>query len=878
MYTYILIVQILAIITTFVVITVLMCQKPFHHHSLLVLLISSIMILCIGYFLVITSRTKEAALTGAKVQYVGSCYISLLFLVFLMDYCNVKKPRKIIIADFAINTGILLAVFTCEHHSLYYSSIDFVETGLFPHLILGKGPIYHFFKIQVFFYNIIILFLLINHYVRQKKEAKGHQITFIFATLIPCVASLLYALGFYDIYDPSSASFAISGVIILISIHNHHIYDVIHSAKDSVIGCMDEALIVVDDRLCFLDMNPAARKLFPELKNIHNGVLIEHYSPLLSMLLTTEKSNSFSRKDRYYKARTNKVLNDNGKLVGYFLLIFDVTESYHSIENLRTLKHQAEKSNEAKSTFLANMSHEIRTPMNAILGLTDLILLEDISATVRDNTIRIKRAGTSLLGIINDILDLSKIESGKMTFVKEPYHFSSMIHDVVSIISVKLSQKPIKLNLNIAPDIPDVLIGDETRFRQVLINILNNAVKFTDSGSISLTAKWEMQGDDQVLLHFTIADTGRGIYAEDVNRIFDSFEQGANGSSDSIEGTGLGLTICKKILDELGGSIRAESIPNEGSTFYFTLPQTINTNRIAAPDSTQLKAMSAVSFYAPKASVLIVDDNILNLKVAGGLLNIFKVNITLSESGKECLELLKKQHFDLIFLDYMMPELNGTQTLQRIRSMEGDYYKNVPVIVLTANAIAGARERFLKDGFHDYISKPISLPLLSDLLYRWLPKETIVYKDSTQKTVSSLTSKGISGRQEETVILSESYSDSDMVIDYKTGIKNCAGLFSCYLEAIEQFCEESSKKITYMSKLLEEQNYKDYQVEVHGLKSSAKTLGIPSLADKAYALELACQSSYYDYLKAENCHLMTLYQDSVSAFYTYLNSKKSRGN
>ncbi|MBE5962020.1 MAG: response regulator [Lachnospiraceae bacterium] len=870
MYTYVLIIQIMAIITTFVIITVLMCQKCFEHHSLLVLLMTAIMVLCIGYLLVITSKTKESALTAVKIQYVGSCYISLLFLVFLMDYCNVKKPMKLIIADFAINTGILLAVFTCDYHPLYYSSIDFVETGLFPHLILEKGPIYHFFKIQVFFYNVIILFLLINHYVRQKKEAKGHQMTIIFAILVPCMASLLYALGFYDIYDPSSASFAISGVIILISIHNHHIFDVIHSAKDSVIGCMDEALVVVDDRFCFLDMNPAAVRLFPELKHIHNGVEIENYSPLLQMLLTTNTSNTFSRNEHFYSARTSKVLNDNKKLVGYFIWIFDITESHNSIENLRTLKHQAEKASEAKSTFLASMSHEIRTPMNAMLGLTDLILLDDIPDTVRDNVIRIKRAGTSLLGIINDILDFSKIESGKMTFVKEPYQFSSVIHDVVSIISVKLSQKPIKLNLNIAPDIPKFLIGDETRFRQILINILNNAVKFTDSGSINLIAEWEM-ADNKALLHFTITDTGRGIYPEDVNRIFNSFEQGTNGAVNYVEGTGLGLTICKKILDELGGTITVESLPYQGSTFRFTLPQEIHEKPLLSQNRDSKESLP-VSFTAPSASVLIVDDNLLNLKVAGGLLSIFQMKITLAESGKECLDLLKKQHFDLIFLDYMMPEMDGTQTLMKIRDMEGEYYQNVPIIVLTANAISGARERFLRDGFHDYISKPISLSLLSELLYRWLPKDKIHRKDSNKKTVSQA---AISQQWQEETVLSPNYHINDAVmIDYETGIKNCAGLLSCYLEAIELFCQESTQKIVKLTSLLENKNYADYQIEVHGLKSSARTLGIPALADKAYELELACQSNYYDYLHKEMSALITLYEHSVNAFLSYLNTRE----
>lgn len=522
--------------------------------------------------------------------------------------------------------------------------------------------------------------------------------------------------------------------------------------------------------------------------------------------------------------------------------------------NMQTdLLNQAESANRSKSEFLANMSHEIRTPMNSIMGMCELILSDEISDEVRENSNNIYIAGKNLLGIINDLLDFSKIESGKVDILEEPYQISSLLNDVINMANARKGEKGIEFMVDCDPNIPDNLKGDELKIRQVVINLLTNAIKFTREGGVLLkvSAREESYG---VNLCFSVQDSGIGIKEENLSKIFQSFHQVDTKKNRAIEGTGLGLAISKKLVNMMGGFIKVESEYGVGTEFTAIIPQKVvdskpiieikekqkvnllayfSMNNISNPYSVgcykqiinnigqnlgityhysstkkqtkeyldsnmnfthlflgrdeylqdreyfdslaekvsvvvvqdqngRIKVSDGIRniykpfyvlpvgnaingerlsfdigtsskkghrFIAPEAQVLVVDDNMMNLKVAMGLMKPYQLKIRTTDSGMEALRILKKQQFDLIFMDHMMPEMDGVETVRRIREMDGEYYKNVPIIALTANAVSGAREMFLNEGFQDFLAKPIDIAMLERILKLWLPKDLLMQKE-----------------------------------------------------------------------------------------------------------------------------------------------------
>ena len=400
-----------------------------------------------------------------------------------------------------------------------------------------------------------------------------------------------------------------------------------------------------------------------------------------------------------------------------------------NMKEMERLMHEAEASNEAKSAFLANMSHEIRTPMNAICGMTDMLLDEELSEQGKEYAATIKSSGEGLLSIINDILDFSKIESGKMPIIPEEYYFSSMIHDLMSMMEVRVKEKPVKLRAEIQDDIPCRLYGDIGRVKQVIINIMGNATKFTNEGTITLKVSWKSETIDTGRLIFSVIDTGIGIRPEHMSKLFDAFEQVDMKKNKGIEGTGLGLSISRLLVQRMGGQIQVESEYGKGSCFTFDIVQKVID---ATPceysknkKKTKVKQFK-LTFTAPDARVLVVDDNKVNLRVASGLLKKFDIVPDLVDNGKDCVEMIRREaKYDLIFMDHMMPEPDGIEATGLIRAIGTPYTDKLPIIALSANAVQGMEEEFIKGGMNGFLPKPIALDMLAETLEKWLPMDKI---------------------------------------------------------------------------------------------------------------------------------------------------------
>ncbi len=410
-----------------------------------------------------------------------------------------------------------------------------------------------------------------------------------------------------------------------------------------------------------------------------------------------------------------------GAAVQMFFLYFNIENpDLKIISELETLKNDIERSNRAKSDFLSNMSHEIRSPMNAIVGFSETLLNNPNfnEETARTDIKHIASAGNNLLDIINNILDISKIESGKETLEKREYSLGKIIMELSSIIEARLGDKPIKLIITVDKNIPSKLYGDSTKLFQILLNILTNSVKYTEVGRINLSVVGNSNGDYETL-KFKISDTGYGIRKENYDKLFKKFSRLEAAKTNEIEGTGLGLVITKKYVDLMGGKIWFESEYRVGTTFYVEINQKIVNNSAIGDITEPVKSKEEIKHIdCSSFNALIVDDNNLNIKVASRILGNYKFNIDTVTSGKECIYKIKEgKKYDIIFLDHMMPEMDGIETLHVLRKLDG--YELPPIVALTANAITGMKEMYLKEGFDEYLSKPINISELDKLLNKY---------------------------------------------------------------------------------------------------------------------------------------------------------------
>ena len=417
-----------------------------------------------------------------------------------------------------------------------------------------------------------------------------------------------------------------------------------------------------------------------------------------------------------------------------FLLIMAIIKSGQDLIVSERNKQQAIMAKNAQTKFLANMSHEIRTPINVIIGMNEMILRENEDTSIQGYAHDIQNASNMLLGLVNDILDFTKIESGQLELAEDTYNLSTLLQDLSLLFKARAGGKPISTKVDIDANLPSKLYGDDIRIKQILINILSNAVKYTKQGSVSLKVYCRQINEESITLCFSVTDTGIGIKEEDLAKLFDSFKRLDLNKNRTIQGSGLGLNIAKQLVELMNGTITVKSKYGEGSTFNVYIPQkVIDATPIKNVESSLIQSRNTAAktnkFTAEKANILVVDDNTVNLSLMKGLLKRTLINVDTASSGKQALELSKEKAYDLIFMDHMMPEMDGVETLNLLREDMSNPNHDATVIALTANAISGCREQYLEYGFDDYFSKPIQADKLDELLIRMLPQEFIMWTD-----------------------------------------------------------------------------------------------------------------------------------------------------
>ena len=679
----------------------------------------------VGYLLELMADTEEAYITALKLSYLGRVWIGFALFLFVAELCRIKVPEMFRSILVLVNMVSYVIVFTFQHHSLYYTECSFETNGSVSRLVHKNGIYHDFYMLLQVFYLILGMKWLISAYRREKsKVAKRRLFTVIIAIFTEGMFLVLQTVGIpgvSNVYDLTMLGYFFETLIMLVAIFSCDLLGTTEIAKEFVIDRISEGIIAVDTEGGVQYFNEPAGRLYPELSDGSGTVPAE-------IMQFFKDGGRIEKSGRIYLPEEN-ALYYKGENFGKIYALVDETEHYRYMEELEEQKEIADSANAAKSRFLANMSHEIRTPINAVLGMDEMILRESRETEIRSYAANIMSAGKTLLSLINDILDLSKVEEGKMEIIPVQYELSSLLNDLENMILERVKKKGLEFRNEVGKEIPHLLYGDEIRIRQCVVNLLTNAVKYTEKGSVSLEVFFEKKDEKRILLGFSVRDTGMGMKKEDLNKLFAPFQRIEEKRNRSIEGTGLGMSIVRQLLELMGSELHVESEYGKGSSFTFSVEQEVVKWEEIGDYSKRSKEIRQENrvyrerFHAPDAKILVVDDTEMNLAVIQSLLKKTRLQIDTASSGKDALALLDKNSYDAVFIDHMMPDMDGIETLKCMR--ESGKHPKVPAVALTANAVSGAREMYLSAGFTDYLSKPVDGDKLEKMLSELLPQEKL---------------------------------------------------------------------------------------------------------------------------------------------------------
>ena len=851
-----LLLHIFGVLVAFDLLVIVFRKEDTNYRGELILTIACCLVTLVAKSIYIVGGQKETMVVIGKMEYLGKCFGNFCALMFMIRWKNIKIPQWVIHLLLVVNMGFYVMIATVDYHHLYYKDYWLAPSKANLNgytLEISPAPMYYVYMAFLLAEIMTTIGIIISSYCSQRSMPNKGKIHFLMiaAMLSPMLLLSLRILKILKGDDPTPLGILLSCIFMSIAVVKYGLFDPVKNAKNYIIDNLKEAVIVTDADHRFLFLNSMADKIITSI-NKEQG-----YSTDDKIYAFIQGSQDFfDWKDRHYQVEET-VLKDNELIQGYMMTIVDVTKIIEQNHLMKRLVLQTEDANRAKTNFVSNMSHEIRTPMNSIVGITEILLRSRHSPKEQEYLLNIQSSGRVLLTIINDVLDCSKMEAGKMQLFDEPYDTCSLFHDLRISMENRIGHSGLELIYDIDQDIPCKLKGDMGRIRQVIINLVNNAIKYTEKGSVRFSVHVRQKNTDKVMLYYEVADTGIGIRKEDQKILFDAFQRVEMDRNRYVEGTGLGLTISQNLVNMMGGVIEVESEYGKGSRFFFTIEQTIidptpvsAVNYNGQKDNVTENEAECL-FIAPEAHILLVDDNELNLVVAKELLKPLRMQIDTAENGLQAVKMVRGSQYDLVLMDHMMPVMDGIEAAKAIRALPEDKYQKLPIIALTANAMVDARKEFLNAGMNGFVAKPIDFARICNQLKLWLPKDLV--RDVPKEEAKKLLADDLSDREIQP-------EDPQMGFSFEEGVNHC-GSKAALMKTIRIFYRTIDSKANKIEQCLKEGLIGDYVIEVHALKSSALLIGAVPLSEAAKELEDYGKQGKTEVLEEKTPDVLTLYRD-----------------
>lgn len=851
-----LLLHIFGVLVAFDLLVIVFRKEDTNYRGELILTIACCLVTLVAKSIYIVGGQKETMVVIGKMEYLGKCFGNFCALMFMIRWKNIKIPQWAIHLLLVVNMGFYVMIATVDYHHLYYKDYWLAPSKANLNgytLEISPAPMYYVYMAFLLAEIMTTIGIIISSYCSQRSMPNKGKIHFLMiaAMLSPMLLLSLRILKILKGDDPTPLGILLSCIFMSIAVVKYGLFDPVKNAKNYIIDNLKEAVIVTDADHRFLFLNSMADKIITSI-NKEQGYCTD--DKIYTFIQGSQ--DFFDWKDRHYQVEET-VLKDNELIQGYMMTIVDVTKIIEQNHLMKRLVLQTEDANRAKTNFVSNMSHEIRTPMNSIVGITEILLRSRHSPKEQEYLLNIQSSGRVLLTIINDVLDCSKMEAGKMQLFDEPYDTCSMFHDLRISMENRIGHSGLELIYDIDQDIPCKLKGDMGRIRQVIINLVNNAIKYTEKGSVRFSVHVRQKNTDKVMLYYEVADTGIGIRKEDQKILFDAFQRMEMDRNRYVEGTGLGLTISQNLVNMMGGVIEVESEYGKGSRFFFTIEQTIidptpvsAVNYNGQKDNVTEKEAECL-FIAPEAHILLVDDNELNLVVAKELLKPLRMQIDTAENGLQAVKMVRGSQYDLVLMDHMMPVMDGIEAAKAIRALPEDKYQKLPIIALTANAMVDARKEFLNAGMNGFVAKPIDFARICNQLKLWLPKDLV--RDVPKEEAKKLLADDLSDREIQP-------EDSQRGFSFEEGVNHC-GSKAALMKTIRIFYRTIDSKANKIEQCLKEGLISDYVIEIHALKSSALLIGAVPLSEAAKELEDYGKQGKTEVLEEKTPDVLTLYRD-----------------
>ena len=840
-----------------------------------------------GYWQLAMSHNLEEALLANRIAYLDGTFLTLFIFLAVAQFCRIRVPTWMITAMSVAGFVVLGLSYTGGYSTIYYSNVSIIRRHGVTFLVTQDGPAHILYTCLIVVYVVIDLGVMVYAF-RNKNKVSYINTFFLLATELFCMA--VYAIESLTACEIQLLPFAyvLNMALLFVLFRRTNLYDLSINAEHIREERREYGYVSFSRHGKYIGSNDVARKYFPELEHL----LMDHRIPPKEEFLykefgdwvthldsNTGKTRYYTRNDRILKCRLSYfTMGKQSHIQGYLIEITDDTNQQLHIQELNEMARKAEEANLAKSTFIANMSHEIRTPIHAVLGMNEMIMRESSEPQIRVYAGNIKKSGNLLLSLVNNILDYSRMEQGNQKLQLVTYETGKLLSNALDVIRLQTNNKNLRLEVFIDEHLPVKLIGDDLKFQQILFNLLTNAVKYTNEGYVRLCVSQKERLGDSVSITVSVEDSGIGIRKEDIAHLTNAFCRVDEKRNRNIEGAGLGLSIASQLLQQMGSQLMIDSEYGVGSIFSFELVQQI-------ADATELGPFSSVSeednetplpvtprFTAPEAKILVVDDNQMNRFVFQGLLKYLKVQVTFAESGKECLSTIATQHFDLIFMDHLMPELDGIETLHIMKKRSGHLCTDSKVIAVTANAYPDARDVYLKEGFDDFLEKPVEGKQLESIIYQYLPKSLIRFTDNNSEEHTRLSDKASLGSISAAGDMFLKEQLSHVGIDVSKGLSYAGDDWSFYLEVLKCFTDEYKDKrellLTRKKNLSEDSHFDVFTNLTHQLKGESRGIGHMELGEKFYQLETASRAHRKD-------TITTLFQDTLDLWEHVVTSLKT---